>query len=55
MDVGQGERHLVLGAVCEGSMMVARADDQRAAAKRLLTALRILLDAFRASQKARAS
>lgn len=43
--------HLVVGAVCEGSMMVARADDQPAAAKRLLAELRILLDAFRAPQK----
>lgn len=43
--------HLVVGAVCEGSMMVARADDQPAAAKRLVTELRILLDAFRSPQK----
>ena len=43
--------HLVVGAVCEGSMMVARADDQRAAAKRLLAELRILLDAFRTPEK----
>lgn len=47
--------HLVVGAVCEGSMMVARADDQRAAAKRLLTELRLLLDAFRAPQTSKAS
>lgn len=47
--------HLVVGAIFEGSMMVARADDQRAAAKRLLTELRILLDAFRAPQKSKAS
>jgi AcrR family transcriptional regulator len=47
--------HLVVGAVCEGSMMVARADDQRAAAKRLLTELRFLLDAFRAPQNKKAS
>ena len=47
--------HLVFGALCEGSMMVARADDQRAAAKRLLGELRILLDAFRAPQKSKAS
>ena len=47
--------HLVVGAVCEGSMMVARADDQRAAAKRLLTELRTLLDAFRAPQASKAS
>ena len=47
--------HLVVGAVCEGSMMVARADDQRAAAKRLLTELRLLLDAFRAPPKSKAS
>ena len=47
--------HLVVGAIFEGSMMVARADDQRAAAKRLLAELRILLDAFRAPQASRAS
>ena len=47
--------HLVVGAVCEGSMMVARADDQRAAAKRLLAELRTLLEAFRVPQKAEAS
>jgi hypothetical protein len=35
--------------------MVARADDQRAAAKRLLGELRILLDAFRAPMKSKAS
>jgi AcrR family transcriptional regulator len=47
--------HLVVGAVCEGSMMVARADDQRAAAKRLLTELSTLLDAFRVRQESKAS
>ena len=47
--------HLVMGAIFEGSMMVARANDQRAAAKRLLTELRTLLDAFRAPQKPKAS
>jgi AcrR family transcriptional regulator len=47
--------HMVVGAVCEGSMMVARADDQPAAAKRLLAELRILLDAFRAPQTSKAS
>ena len=47
--------HLVVGAVCEGSMMVARADDQPAAAKRLFTELRLLLEAFRAPQKSKAS
>jgi AcrR family transcriptional regulator len=47
--------HLVVGAIFEGSMMVARADDQPAAAKRLLTELRTLLDAFRAPQKSKAS
>jgi hypothetical protein len=36
-------------------MMVARADDQRAAAKRLLTELRTLLDGFRAPQTSKAS
>jgi AcrR family transcriptional regulator len=47
--------HLVLGAVCEGSMMVARADDQRAAAKRVLTELSTLLNAFRVRQESKAS
>jgi AcrR family transcriptional regulator len=47
--------HLVLGAVCEGSMMVARADDQRAAAKRVLTELSILLNAFRVPEESKAS
>lgn len=47
--------HLVVGAVFEGSMMVARADDQRAAARRLLAELGTLLDAFRAPQKSKAS
>jgi AcrR family transcriptional regulator len=47
--------HLVMGAIFEGSMMLARADDQRSAAKRLLTELRTLLDGFRASPKSKAS
>lgn len=47
--------HLVVGAVSEGSMMVARADDQRAAARRLLTELHTLLDAFRSTPKSKAS
>jgi AcrR family transcriptional regulator len=47
--------HLVFGAVCEGSMMVARADDQRAAAKRVLTELNTLLNAFRVPQESKAS
>ena len=47
--------HLVFGALCEGSMMVARADDQRAAAKRLLTELRTLLDGFRLPQQSKVS
>ncbi|HEV3475218.1 MAG TPA: TetR/AcrR family transcriptional regulator [Actinomycetota bacterium] len=47
--------HLVVGAIFEGSMMVARADDQRAAAKRLLAELRTLLDAFRVPQESKAS
>ncbi len=47
--------HLVVGAVFEGSMMVARAEDQRAASKRLLTELRILLDALRGPQMSKAS
>ena len=47
--------HLVVGAICEGSMMVARADDQPAATKRLLAELRIILDAFRAPQKSKGS
>ena len=47
--------HMVFGAVCEGSMMVARADDQRAAAKSVLTELSILLDAFRVREWSRAS
>ena len=47
--------HLVVGAVCEGSMMVARADDQRAAAKRLLTELNTLLNAFRLRKESKAS
>jgi AcrR family transcriptional regulator len=47
--------HMVVGAVCEGAMMVARADDQRAAAKRLLAELRILLEAFRAPETSKAS
>lgn len=47
--------HLVVGAVSEGSMMVARADDQRTAAKRLLAELHTLLGAFRSPQKAKAS
>jgi AcrR family transcriptional regulator len=47
--------HLVFGAVCEGAMMVARADDQRAAAKRVLTELSTLLNAFRVQQESRAS
>jgi hypothetical protein len=47
--------HLVVGAVSEGSMMVARADDQRAAAKRVLTELSTLLNAFRVRQESKAS
>jgi AcrR family transcriptional regulator len=47
--------HLVMGAVFEGSMMVARADDQPAAAKRLLTELSTLLDAFRVRPESKAS
>jgi AcrR family transcriptional regulator len=46
--------HLVVGAVFEGSMMVARADDQRAAADRMLTELRTLLGGLRPRQKSRA-
>lgn len=46
--------HLVVGAICEGSMMVARADDQRAAADRMLTELRTLLGGLRPRQKSRA-
>jgi hypothetical protein len=47
--------HLVVGAVREGSMMVARADDQRAASKRLLSELTTLLNAFRVPQESKAS
>ncbi len=47
--------HLVVGAVSEGSMMVARAEDQRGAVRRLLSELRTLLDAFRSPPKAKAS
>lgn len=47
--------HLVFGALCEGAMMVARADDQPAAAKRVLTELSTLLSGFRVPRETKAS
>jgi AcrR family transcriptional regulator len=35
--------HLLFGAICEGAMMVARAEDQRAATRELLSELRAML------------
>ena len=41
--------HLLHGAMCEGAMMVARAEDQKAASRQVLRELKTLLDSLRNS------
>lgn len=38
--------HLIFGATCEGVMLVARSEDQRATTRRVLAELKNLIDAF---------
>ncbi len=40
--------NLLFGSVCEAAMMVARADDQRAAARQVLAELKAMLEGLRA-------